>query len=241
MTAPVAAIPDSRGYAASRPAPPPRRRGVWPVLALVAAAVAVAVLPGCRREPAAGPLSTQPAEPLVIVQTTPQDATRSALACLKARKAARQRGDTAAGRQIQRQLRSLLAEDVVLRRFRDVTHQEPDKREAMLDEFVQGWGAIVGFYIDGLALDSISVAQAAPDSGEAYAYVPAHSRGSSVVIRLECHRGRDGRWRVARIDFTNAAPPRPATAPAEPPATMPATAPADLPATAPLSPDSPAP
>jgi hypothetical protein len=177
-----------------------RTRPLWAILL-------VGVV-GCRQEKTG--LETQPAppagEPIPLILKTPEDAARTVLTCLRAIRAASLRGDRAAVAWYREQLRPMAARDVILKRYQAIRHTSREDPEVIFDRFLQGWSAILAYYLDGMQLDRLTVASAA-GATQADVHVPAVSDRGEVLIRLECSRDPDRLWRVARIDFA-----RPTTA-----------------------------
>ena len=191
----------------------PRRP--WGIALCLAAASLTIASPACRQPDAdpASPPASQSAPAVQVALATPEEAARSVLTCLHAQWAARQRDDRAAAELYREQLRAMAADNVILARHRGIVRR-PSQTPDVLDTFVQGWGPIIGFYADGLQLDRIQVPDLSAEQDQVFVRVPAASRRGEAIIRLECFRGPDRRWRVARIDFEpTASPPSPTTAP----------------------------
>ena len=168
-------------------------------LCLLTAFVGV-IGPACRRSESST-ATPSPASGVAVTLDTPQDAARSVLNCLLAQRAARKQGDTAAAREYLVQLRSMAARDVIMARYKDRMPESEDEREQKLATFVQGWGPIIGYYADGLQMDQLSEPTPTSDPDVVYVQVPAAVGEERTAIRLECCRGTDKQWRVARIDF----------------------------------------
>lgn len=109
----------------------------------------------------------------------------------------------------------MAADNVIRSRHRGVVRRPSQIPDELLDTFVQGWAPIIGFYADGLQLDRIQEVPHLPaEQDQVFVRVPAVSSRGEAIIRLECCRGPDRRWRVARIDFEpTASLPSPTTAP----------------------------
>lgn len=185
---------------------------------LLCLVTALAGVPGaaCRRggAPTSSAPSTQSVPAVAIVLTTPANAARSVLTCLRAERAARLQQDEQAVRYCQDELRLMAARDVILRRYEDLLRSPPADPDKELDNFVSGWGPTIGFYAEGLQLDRIEEPILTADRDRASVRVPAVSPAGSAVIRVECFRGVDKQWRVARLDFEPApVASRPATVP----------------------------
>ena len=192
----------------------PRRP--WGIALCLAAASLTIALPACRRPDTdrASPPAPQSAPAVQVVLATPEEAARSVLTCLHAQWAARQRGDQATAELCREQLRAMAADNVIQSRHRRVTRRLSQTPDELLDTFVQGWVPIIGFYADGFQLDRIQVPDLPAEQDQVFVRVPAVSSRGEAIIRLECFRGPDRRWRVARIDFEpTAIPPSPTTAP----------------------------
>jgi hypothetical protein len=198
----VSTIPHGAGCL-SEPSTERARRRQLGLLAMLGAMA----LWGCERQgaPSRAATTTRPA-PSEIVLTTPKDAARSVLLCLRAQRAARLRHDREADKYYQEQLRALAARDVILKRYEGLTHSPPAKPDELLDTFVRGWGPIIGSYAAGLHLDQLQAPGPPATTSPVNVHVPATSATDHTVIRLECFREPDGLWRVARLDFAPAPP-----------------------------------
>jgi len=180
------------------------------------AAFAGLLFPACRKaeRSANSQSATQPSRATQVVLSTPQDAARSVMACLRTLREARQRQDAEAITRGQEQLRSVAAREVILRRFEEALRRPARDPDAEIDNFVQGWAATVGFYLEGVQLDAIRAPEPGPGVNRMDVHVAAAVGGASARIRVECQRGADRKWRVARIDFEPAtAATRPTTSP----------------------------
>jgi hypothetical protein len=188
-------------------------RGVCTIVAALLAILAASGVAACRPAQAPTPASSAPSATAgEVVLATPQDATRSLLTCLRAQRAARARHDGEAVKVAHAQLRALAAQDAILRQYETALRGAPRNPERELDTFVDGWGPIIGYYADGLQLAQMSAPQPTGDPDQVHVLVPATSPAGGATIRIECRRGADRQWRVARVDFAAGAPStRPAT------------------------------
>jgi len=196
---------------------PPRRVG------RNVASLGLLLLWACSRGgvPAGAPASG-PDQTGQLALDTPANAARSALTCIAGLRAARAAGDRAATTHWKQRLVELAAADTILERHRRVAGRPAADESALLARFVGDWPAVAGYYTDHLQPDRIEIITASADGprpGEspgatrADAYVPATGPAGEANIRLECVRGKDGLWRVARIDFA----PAPASCPTSQP------------------------
>ncbi|MFH1747795.1 MAG: hypothetical protein ABIG44_12235 [Planctomycetota bacterium] len=170
----------------------------WAVLPMLLAGV----FSGCREKEQASPsAATQPVDRLEIVLTTPKDAALSTLRCLQAQRAARAQGNEAQLSYCRERLREMAARDVILKRHSvSIKHQAPNQDE-ILDRFIRGWGPIIGAEIDSLRFDLITTPTPTAELKHANVLVPVSAEEADAVLRLECVRGADNLWRVARIDW----------------------------------------
>jgi hypothetical protein len=175
----------------------------------LAALVWLACRPSAPQQVAAA--ESQPAAPIPIVLSGPKEAARSVLLCLRAIHESHAKHDKAAVTRYLNQLDMAAARDVILRRCQaanPIGIKEPDK---VLRNYIEGWVAVVGYYADGLQPDQVKAVGAVTGATQVDVYANAASVHGDVTIRLECLRGEDGLWRVARVDFA------PRTAPATAP------------------------
>jgi len=184
--------------------PAQARRGVATLAVL---ALLGSIEPGCDR---AGPAPAPPAASLPAVdQSTPQAAAESLLRSFQNERAARRAGDRAAAAHA----RALSIELAATDRIQAEIAKRPEYA-IVLDhrspaEFVDRWGAMIAYYVDGADFAAASVAGA----GDAVAVrIPAAGAGASTTLKLTCVRAANG-WAVSRIAFEKPAPP---SAPAVP-------------------------
>ncbi|MGD8450496.1 MAG: hypothetical protein PVJ57_01645 [Phycisphaerae bacterium] len=191
-----------------------RSARILPLGLVVLATVGLPLIPACGKSEANSATTTS-APTIDINLATPQDAARSVLNCLLAERAALHRHDDAAVKLCRKRLRSMVASNAILRRYEDAFHIKPRDPEQHLATYLSGWAPLIGFYADGLKLDSISTVTPVGSTEHAFVRVPATSPAGPAVISLECQKDSDDHWRVARLDFADVATTsQPASAPA---------------------------
>ncbi len=181
----------------------------------VATLVWLACRPAAPDKPAATASATAPIQ---IVLSGPKEAAHSVLLCLQAIHAAHTRHDRAAVSQYMDQLDTAAASDVILQRCHTANPLLREKPDKILRNFTQGWVAVVGYYADGLHPEQLKTVGSTTGAQRIEVLAAATSANGDATLRLECVRGDDGQWRVARVDFA----PRPVPAPATAPTTAPA-------------------
>jgi hypothetical protein len=112
------------------------------------------------------------------------------------------------------QLADMAAREVIVRSYERIVRRRPSDPEMIVARYVQGWEAVVAYYVDGLALDRAEVIGEPAAGTPVPVHVPADAPRGPAVIRVECVRNAGGHWLVTRIDF---APPAPASEPATAP------------------------
>jgi len=153
-------------------------------------------------------------EPYVDL-TTPENAARSILLCLVAERQAIARKDKPAALRCRRELQSLAAKEEITRRLRGHPHVSDLSDEQVLDQFTRTWGAIIGYYVEGLDLDRMRCTPPTETAPEALVLVPARGADDAALIRVKCVRGEDKLWRVAAVGFqAEGATSQPTSAPA---------------------------
>ncbi len=178
-----------------RAAMAPKSVGLAALLLLLTGSVA-----GCERPKPASAAASQPALTPVVL-STPQDAARSALVGVLARRAALAKHDPAAADRALEHLRSVAARSTILKRYEEQTRRPAEKPDQVVDRYVESWGSIIGFYADHLRLDELRSTDQAANADTAHAYLPIGSGSDRSAIRIACNRETDGSWRVASIDF----------------------------------------
>lgn len=148
----------------------------------------------------------QEAVAIPIVLSGPEQAARSALLCLKAIHEARASRDEEAVSRYLEQLDLVAARDTIRRRFQTSYPHSAKDPEAAVDNFVECWAAVVGYYADGLDPNRVNAVDAAAGAFQVDVHATAAGSRGEATIRFECLRGDDGNWRVSRVDFA----PRPA-------------------------------
>ncbi len=156
----------------------------------------------------------QPAEPFSVALGSPRETALSALSCLKALRAAHLNDDSPAMNYYREQLADMAAREVIVRSYERIVRRRPSDPEMIVARYVQGWEAVVAYYVDGLALDRAEVIGEPAAGTTVHVHVPADAPRGPAVIRVECVRNAGGHWLVTRIDF---APPAPASEPATAP------------------------
>jgi len=165
-------------------------------------ALCFTLLAGCQRPaPPLAPAddSELPAQAL----SSPSDVARALLSSLRDEARDIASGDRAAARRERQVQMALAAGDEIMQRVMQWyrVQRVRDERK-LLEEYTANWGAVLAYYLEGLALDGLSVAKATDDS--ATVLVPARGAGRTATIRVDCTRGRDGLWRVADLSFVPA-------------------------------------
>jgi hypothetical protein len=194
----------------------------WQVRALgaigwLAAALAAAMLSACDGRPnsSSSAADEQSAGEPYTDLTTPENAARSTLLCLVAERRAIARHDKPAAQRCRQDLQALAAKEEIIRRLRGQPHVSDLSDEEVLDQFTRTWGAIIGYYVEGLELDRMRSTPSAGTAPEVFVLVPARGASDAALIRLKCVRGEDKLWRVAAVGFqAEGAASQPASAPA---------------------------
>ncbi len=184
----------------------------WLAVALVAA-----MLSACDSRPGSSNSASdaQSTGELHVDLTTPEEAARSTLLCLVAERRAIARDDEPAELRCRQELQSLVAKEEIIRRLRGHPHVSDLSDEQVLDQFTRTWGAIIGYYLEGLELDRMRRVSLSGTTAEASVLVPARGVGDAALIRVKCVRGEDKLWRVAAVGFqAEGATSQPASAPA---------------------------
>jgi hypothetical protein len=185
--------------------------------ARLAVALVAAALSACDRAADSSNSATDAQSPdeLYVDLTTPEDAARSTLLCLVAERRAIAREDKSAAQRFGRELQSLAAKAEITARLQGQPYMSDLTDEQVLEQFTKTWGAIIGYYLEGLELDRmrrVSLSESAP---EALVLVPAHGEDDTALIRVKCVRGQDKLWRAAAVGFqVERATSRPTSAPA---------------------------
>jgi len=157
----------------------------------------------------------QSAGELYVDLTTPENAARSTLLCLVAERRAIARDDEPAAQRCRQDLQSLAAKEEIIRRLRGHLRVSDLSDEEVLDQFTRTWGAIIGYYVEGLDLDRMRCTPPTETAPEAFVLVPARGADDTALIRVKCVRGEDKLWRVAAVGFhAEGATSQPASAPA---------------------------
>ncbi len=183
----------------------------------LAVALLVAVLSACDSRPDSSNsvADAQSAGELYVDLTTPEDAARSTLLCLVAERRAIARDDKPAAQRCRQELQSLAAKEGITRRLRGHPRVSDLSDEEVLDQFTRTWGAIIGYYVEGLDLDRMRCTPPTETAPEALVLVPARGADDAALIRVKCVRGEDKLWRVAAVGFqAEGATSQPASVPA---------------------------
>jgi hypothetical protein len=185
-------------------------------VARLAVALVAAALSACDRGPGSSNsvTDTQLAGELYVDLTTPENAARSTLLCLVAERRAIARGDKSAAQRCRQELRSLAAKEEITRRLRGNPLVSDLSDEQVLDQVAGNWGAVIGYYAEGLDLDRTQRVSAGETASAAFVLVPARGPHDAALIRVECVRGEENLWGVAAVGFqAERATSQPASAP----------------------------
>ncbi len=155
--------------------------------------------------------ATQPAEAFSVALGSPREAALSVLRCIKLLRAAHLNDDLPAVNYYREHLADMAARESIVRRYERIVRGRVADPDLIVARYVQGWEAIVAYYLDGLALERAEVVGDPAAAAAVHVHVPADAAGGPAIIRLECVRNAAAQWHVARIDF---APPATVSEPA---------------------------
>ena len=187
------------------------------IVGWLAVALLAVVLSACDGRPdSSNSVADVPsAGELYVDLTTPENAARSILLCLVAERRAIARDDKPTALHCRQELQSLAAKEEITRRLRGHPQVSDLSDEQVLDQFTRTWGAIIGYYVEGLDLDRMRRVSLSETSPEASVLVPARGADDAALIRVKCVRSEDKLWRVAAVGFqAEGATSQPASAPA---------------------------
>lgn len=169
---------------------------------LLAAAVCCA---GC--EPALRPRGSDTTPAIEFNQSMPEEAARTLMRVLREQQRLIAAGDRRAANALrEKALEQLLARDEIreLGLISAAGARHGDKEEllqAAMRRTLDGWGALLGYYLDRLPLEMASMD--GPVQGNwARIRIPT-GVPETAPIRVICARGADARWRVASVEFVH--------------------------------------
>lgn len=176
-------------------------------------------LVGCGGQPDRPdvPYVPYPDEVPPVVLDTPEDAARSALACVQTELRALAHGGY---EQIASACRDRLRTLVAVKTIEQMLARVPQFKGVLGDDQIRGyvdnWEAALAYYAEGLQFSQLR--RAGGSRSKAIVIVPASGPEDDALIQVTCVREDDNLWRVARIEFV-----------AKPPATGPASQPSGPP------------
>lgn len=179
----------------------------------------VAFIGGCeRRAPAPAPAGTPTAQALRIDLSTPRNAVRSLIECLRAELSAVERHDRAGVEACREKLLEIVSIETiaaaVAKRQKRVINDRSAVARSLARAVSLSWGSVIAYYADGIDLEDMVCPAPAPNTRKVFALVPARGPEENVEFRIRCVLDKDESWRIAGIDFHV---PATTTRPAAPP------------------------
>lgn len=185
----------------------------WKLAVLGGTVVALVGSGGCRR---AAPPRGSTIQPPALRLDTPEHATRSLLTGLAALHQAIADDDADGVKACRKTLRSVVAREELIglidlhpRIKLAITDGTNADEAELVDGMVRNWASATSYYIDGVHLDRMfrAAAAGAQRAGRVAVVVPASGPKDDALIQVTCVRGRDGQWRILRVEFVAEATP----------------------------------
>lgn len=166
----------------------------------------VALTGGCeRRSPAPAPAGTPTAQSLRIDLSTPRNAVRSLIECLRAELSAVHRHDRAGVEACREKLLEIVSIETIAAAIAEQQKRVIEVRSAVARSRARAvslsWGSMIAYYADGIDLEGMVCPDPTPNTRNIFALVPARGPEENVQFRIRCVLDKDGSWRIAGINF----------------------------------------